>query len=520
MKSRVLGIVAVALMVVLTASTLPAQTDTLLRQNFEGSWLPTGWTQIINNTTVNGYPCTWYRGNYSNTQFHHGSYGAYIWWSNTAQNEWLISPPINLSAYSTATDLVTLIFSSAFYKTSGAGVYNYICVSRNNGVTWVDTVFELTKGYGGSGWTYINDYPNPLAYDINDHIGQTIRIGWNYRYTLTGVSRGVWSVDDVFVIAKDTTTGGGPGGDTLDLEMIQIVRPNTVEDAGAAFTPTCRIFNNLDSVVHPEVRCKIKDNETQQTVYEDVLHSFPLDPGPGYTIVSAFKSFTPEGGKTYDALFVLEHPNDGDVENNDATKRFTSTLGTDVTPTAIQAPAGNQTNPFAPRATYEEKTGVAITANLIYTIEDNAFKAVVGSDTMSHNFTGSDTYDATFDMLSDLDNGDYTITFWAEDPLTGVNISHDPMSLTFTYTGIAETPVTASYDLSVAGSKVNFSLGACANVSVKLYDAAGSLVSTLASGSYTAGSHSVSVGDLGSGVYFVKMFTPSYTGTAKVTVVK
>jgi hypothetical protein len=87
----------------------------------------------------------------------------------------------------------------------------------------------------------------------------------------------------------------------------------------------------------------------------------------------------------------------------------------------------------------------------------------------------------------------------------------------FNYGGILEKPEPLKFDLSVAGKSVNFTLAGPTVVSLKVYDAAGNLVATLASGSMTAGPHSETFAAR-PGVYFVKLVTPEYSAVRKTTV--
>lgn len=505
---------AVAFMAVLVPS-LSAQTDTLLIQGFESTpFPPTDWYQVINNTTAQTYPGTWFRGNYSSTQFHHGTYGSYCWWSNDPQNEWMVTPQLSLTGYQANTHQVLLRFYSAFYRTTATSLHNYICVSNNNGSNWQDTVDDPIHTVSGSGWVYINDNPNPLVYDISDHIGQTIRIGWNYYYNGGGGSRGVWSFDDVLVTVTDTTSGG-PGGDSLDLEMVNVIRPNTEEEGGVAFTPGCKIYNNLDAQVLAEVRARFTDLSNMQVVYDKVLSSFPCD--PGYTTCQAFPDFTPEGGKKYKALFVVTNEDDVNPANDNLEKNWSAVVGIDVTPIDILAPADDQVNGFAPSAKYAERAGMEISANLICKIEDGTYHSIIYADTLSHDFAGNDTFTAVFNDAPMPGTGSYKITFWAENPVDGSNISQPSAVKDFNYEGVLENPAPLKYDLSVTGSSVSFNLAKATTVSLKVYDAAGNLVANLASGSMEAGSHTANL-NLKSGVYFVKLVTPEYSTVRKATI--
>jgi len=497
---------------------VPAFVDTLFCEGFEGSWLPTGWTQIINNYLNNGsFPCTWFHGNYSPGMFCNGSWGAYCWWGIAVsppvyQDEWLRTPPIDLTGYNPQ-DSVDLQLNSAFYSSIVA--YNYICVSTNGGATWVDTLANLCTDYGTTGWTYINDYPNPLTFRISQFIGETIMIGFNY-YWPGGMGKGVWSVDDICLFVSGGG-GGGPSADSLDLELMAIIRPKTIEEP-VPFTPEILVFNNLDTTAHARLSCKIKEL-AGPIVYEDVLSVVPLEPGEND--IYGFKDFTPEGGKKYNALFVLEHPDDINPDNDYKDKNFEATVGMDVTPFEILAPAEVQDGSFSPKANYAEKAGAETTeANLICEIMDES-SASVYKESVSHTFAAGETWAATFAPDPVLESGTYTITFWAENPADGSNISFPDTTMTFTYTtGIAETPAPERTSLEVLGTRVNFSVATATNVNLRVYDVAGNVVATLVSESRGPGSYTINwnTDAVASGIYFVRMVTPEFNATRKVLI--
>ncbi len=496
-----------------TIPTKPPFVDTLFCEYFEGSWLPPGWSQIIYNTgTQYGYPCTWFHGNYMAGMFHHGSYGAYVWFSYNYQNEWLKTFSIDLTGYDPE-DSVDLTLGSAFYGTPA--VNNFICVSTDGGATWSDTIVDLCSDYGTTGWTYINDYPNPLSHRISQYSGQTIMLGFNYYWFGAAGGRGVWSVDDVCVIVSGGSLGG-PGADSLDLEMMAIIRPKTEEVANVPFTPEILVVNNLDSTAHARISCKIKEI-AGPTVYEDILAVVPLEPGEND--IYGFKSFTPEGGKEYNALFVLEHPDDINPDNDYLDKNFHATVGMDVTPFEIVLPADVQNGSFAPTAKYTEKAGAETEATVICEITDQS-SASVYKKSVSHTFAADETWTATFPD-PEIESGTYTITFWAENPLDGSNISFPPISKTFEFTtSIAETPVPERTSLEVLGHTVNFALSEASHVNIRVYDAAGKAVATLVDGSRGAGSYTMNWNTSGvaAGVYFVRMITPEFNATSKVMV--
>jgi hypothetical protein len=481
---------------------------TLVDEDFEGSYLPAGWTQINYSAEAGTH---WWHQAAPGSNYQHGSYTACCWWASDPnyQDEWLITPSLDLTGYTAA----TLQFSSAYYgSASSCDQHDYIFVSTDGGQTWGNPLDDLAKNYG-TGWTYINDYPNPMIYDLTTYVDQTILVGFNY-YFMGGSGKGIWTIDDVLITAEE----GGSGDTTdFDLVMLQIIRPNTIEEGGVAFTPGCRIENTADSVAHPMIHCRIKDLDDQLTVYEDVLNEYPLD--PGINEVTGFKDFTPEGNVDYEVLFVLEHPDDTNEDNNDIDKRFEASVGVEITATDVLAPDSDQLNSFSPKAKFEEKAGAESTdANLHCIIEDNTYHAVVYDEAVNaQTFTALEIKDVEFPEATGLATGSYTISFWASDPVDVEIISHPVLVMTFDYTGVVEEPVVARFGLVASGNNVSFSLPNATTVNLKVYDIAGNVVADLASGSYGAGTHQVSF-DANPGVYFVRMTTPEFSTTEKTTI--
>ena len=509
----------------------PPFVDTLFCEYFEAprpNWMPAGWSQIIQNGVYPypGYPhrATWWHFQAGDAAWDPGITGigdgcACTWWDASYsqwQNEWLLTVPIDLTGYDPE-DSVDLQLNSMFYMTTNSIFHNYIWVSTDGGVTWDGPIADLSKDYGsGDVFTFINDYPNPLEFRISDYIGETIMIGFNYVWQLSGMA-GIWTIDNVCVFVSGG--GGGPGADSLDLALMAVIRPDTKEKPNVPFTPEVLVVNNLDTTAHAMMRCKIKDRNTGDQVYEDILSVVPLEPGENF--INGFEDFTPEGGKEYNALFVLEHPDDVNEENNHVDKDFWTEVGMDVTPFEILAPAEVQDGSFSPAANYAEKAGADTTdANLMCEIMDESQTSVY-KQSVSHTFTANETWIATFTPDPVLESGTYTITFWAENPLDGSNISFPDTTMEFTYTtGIAETPVPELTSLEVTGHMVNFNLSKASHVSIRIYDVAGKLVATLVDGSRDAGYYTMNWNTAGvaSGVYFVKMLTPEFSASGKIVV--
>ncbi len=509
----------------------PPFVDTLWCEYFETprpNWMPAGWSQIIQNGAYcygGSYPhrATWWHFQAGDVLYDAttgiGTGCACTWFDalySMNQDEWLLTFPIDLTGYDPE-DSVDLQLNSMFYMTANSIFHEYIWVSTDGGATWDGPIADLSKDYGsGDAFTFINDYPNPLEFRISEYLGDTIMIGFNYVWQLSPPA-GIWTIDNVCVFVSGGSLEG-PDADSLDLELMAIIRPKTFEEPNVPFTPEILVVNNLDSTAHARISCKIKDRQTMETVYEDVLSVVPLEPGEND--IYGFKGFTPESGGKYNALFVLEHPDDINPDNNNKDKNFEATVGMDVTPFEIVLPADVQDGSFAPTAKYAENAGADTTdANVICEITDQS-GASVYKESVSHTFTANETWTATFPKPG-IESGTYTITFWAENPLDGSNISFPPISKTFEFTtSIAETPVPERTSLEVLGHTVNFALSEASHVNIRVYDAAGKAVTTLVDGSRGPGSYTMNWNTSGvaSGVYFVRMITPEFNATRKVLI--
>ncbi|MQY71768.1 hypothetical protein GH141_07565, partial [bacterium] len=241
---------------------VPAFVDTLFCEGFETprpNWMPAGWSQIIQNGAYpygGSYPhrATWWHFQAGDVLFDAttgiGTGCACTWWDasySQYQNEWLITPSLDLTGYNPQ-DSVDLRLNSMFYMTGNSIFNEYIWVSTDGGATWDGPVADLSKDYGtGDAFTFINDYPNPLMIRISEYIGETIMIGFNYVWQLSG-SAGIWTIDNVCVFVSGGG-GNGPGADSLDLELMAIIRPKSIEEP-VPFTPEILVVNNLDSTAH------------------------------------------------------------------------------------------------------------------------------------------------------------------------------------------------------------------------------------------------------------------------------
>ena len=499
---------ALVVFAVLTSS-LNAQPTSLLSEWFEGPFPPGGWatyTSIGQNQ--------WFRNDYWGRPNYTGGSGY------CADND-------DAGAGPGAARVGGNILQSPTFDASG---YNIIWLAYD--VDWYpvsEYMMGLVEVYNGSSWIMVMSPPSMGRKTTRDSINISDKVGAamnaRVRFTYTEVTGGVksnwYEVDDVNVWGSDPP-------EPLDLVMAEIIRPKDWEKGGVPFEPSCRIYNNLDTTAHGKVLCRIKEWLTQQTVYEDVHNNCPLN--PGYTVVE-FKAFNPQPNKTYNAFFVVEHPDDVNPTNDEMSKNFsTHESEHDVTPYEMLAPeTPEQINPFMPTANYAERLGKnTVDVKMHCWIQDFDTEKWVYRDSLDfRDFVPHDTFLAVFDTAY-LETGTYIIRFWANGE-NNANISNPPLVDTFNYTGIAETPIASRFSLDAATpnpcadfTAIRFTLGRTTNVTLRVYDAAGNVVATLADGSRGAGSYTVhwNTSGVAAGVYFVQMITPEFNATCKVMVLR
>jgi hypothetical protein len=174
-----------------------------LTQNFDGTWLPTGWTQQILLTAK-----TWQRNNPSATPFTTvdptNLYSALCPYSLPAetQNEWLKSPSITGTAAATALQLKFWIGFSYDYLPAGGlgnpGATLQCKISTNGGVNW--TVLwdaNTVPSFTGWGWREV-----PI--DITSYKSAPFMLAWN----IAGADGDLFAIDNISIAEPPSVDAG------------------------------------------------------------------------------------------------------------------------------------------------------------------------------------------------------------------------------------------------------------------------------------------------------------------------
>ena len=180
-------------------------------EDFEGEdFPPLGWI-------VEGMPATWLTwddyglvyytdsdGNYFEVYPEQGERQAALEWNfqNAAQNEWMISPAVEID------EGAVLTFNQFVF--SGAAQWNdeYLVVASTDGFNW-NTIWDANDypvGY--------SDYSEKTIIDLDEYIGETIRVAW-HAYNNTGSNIWYsWFVDDIRIMPKDSMSVSVPNLET------------------------------------------------------------------------------------------------------------------------------------------------------------------------------------------------------------------------------------------------------------------------------------------------------------------
>lgn len=166
-----------------------------LTEGFEGTFPPTDWTTVVNepaNTWIQAETISFSSGDVAP---HSGAYQAYIHFSYSAQDEWLITPQF------TCPGNANLSFYTYGYVGSTNLDHYYVKVSTDGGTNWT-SLWDATAIQPAGNYTYED---GPISIPMTTYAGQQIKLAWQ---AVDGDSEGLWHVwflDDI-AIGNGTTT--------------------------------------------------------------------------------------------------------------------------------------------------------------------------------------------------------------------------------------------------------------------------------------------------------------------------
>jgi hypothetical protein len=226
--------------------------EVLASADFEGAFPGTGWTRIITNTNF-----TWVL---TNVTFHAGAGACQAEYDPALvpQNEWVISPAIDLSNVDAAYQVDFYWFWSYYWGVDPYDNYDLeVRISTDGGATWLPDVLWVEDDYGV--FTNFTWYPGTV--DISSYAGNAnVKIG--FRYVGSDGAQGV--VDDIVI--SSVLPGGTLAGTVTNSETSAPISGVEVTVVGAGNT-TMTGANGTYSI--PNIAPGTYTVEFSNLLYED-----------------------------------------------------------------------------------------------------------------------------------------------------------------------------------------------------------------------------------------------------------
>jgi hypothetical protein len=259
--------------------------DDLFTEGFEGAWLPTGWHHIQDHLS------TWTRSSYDS---HSGNYCAAIWWNAGVQDEWLITPAIDL----TGSINPKLEFYERAINWSDGG-HHYVMVSTTSQTD--PAAFSIVADMTPANHTVGGFEGEPATVSLIDYVDEPV-VYIAIRFTGNAGTTDTWMIDDVRVYKPSGhdvgVTAALPDGGTIP--------------AGTPVIPQATVENFGLGTESFDVQLQI--NESGTIVHTETLPVTDL--APGMTETLNYTSFTPAVGNYYDIVVTSLLDADGDASNN------------------------------------------------------------------------------------------------------------------------------------------------------------------------------------------------------------
>jgi len=164
--------------------------DIIIDEDFE-SWVPFRWSIIKTTEEVNEFPCWWHQYEEEGENY------AGLWWGRLPQDEWLMTPALDLSVWTEA----SLSFSTYnFGFKEGCWEGDFIKISPNGGETWniLGNLYEMAPP-GGS------FYGEIIEFDLSEYAGlKEVIVAFHRETGDPNINAGWWMIDDVIITAYHT----------------------------------------------------------------------------------------------------------------------------------------------------------------------------------------------------------------------------------------------------------------------------------------------------------------------------
>ncbi|UCE65915.1 MAG: choice-of-anchor J domain-containing protein [Candidatus Zixiibacteriota bacterium] len=265
-----------------------------LTEGFE-SWFPPNWTRIITNS---GY--TWFQ---ASAEPHGGTFNASILYDPALdpQDEWMISPILDLSASTSDLELSFWFLTSYYWHVSPYDNADMIIVvSTDGGSNWSAPLWTENDYGVFESWSWYE-----VVLDFGAYAGES-----NFKVALVyqGVDGAQADFDDVLLSDGDQPL-------VHDVAAVEILAPAGMGDVGVPVTPEATFGNMGANTETFTANLTIELNGSP--VYDEDVIVTDLA-GNGTTIDVVFPDFTPANEAIYDVIAVADLTGDQNHANDSA----------------------------------------------------------------------------------------------------------------------------------------------------------------------------------------------------------
>lgn len=246
---------------VVNVSWMPPDPNAVdMTEDFEGTFPPEDWTQIITDTSAagtTGVLPTWCQiGEVALTPPvppHGGAAQVGLWWSYNHQDEWLITPEFSCPPTASLN-----VWSYVYYGSTNGDHY-YVKVSTNGGTDWT-TLWDASTLTGG--WNY---YATPITVDLGAYAGQQIKLAFHAEDPPSNDGLWyVWFIDDLTVGNADTTLRF-PASQLTSVSAGNMVKYENVTNIPAVASRAA-LTKGADAVVEPVIESNYSYNPPRSLV--------------------------------------------------------------------------------------------------------------------------------------------------------------------------------------------------------------------------------------------------------------